>query len=160
MYLLQAAYWKAIAHPHPFPRSAAFQVAGDPAKPGFVVQNLQSIGSAVRFHERQQMLAQLDLSGPLLAGALALVMNQRSKDTTLPWEDRSAARGQAEALAVVADVSLGVGIAGTVASVIALVVQRRTAGAQQVELLLVPAGPVAGPGLTLSGRFGRAGGSK
>jgi len=95
-----------------------------------------------------------------VAGALALAMNQRSKDTTLPWDDRSAARDQAEALAVVADVSLGVGIAGTVASVIALVVQRRTAGAQQVELLLVPAGPVAGPGLMLSGRFGRAGGSK
>ena len=47
------------------PLHSAFQVAGDPAKPGFVVQNLQSIGSAVRFHERQQMLAQLDLSGPL-----------------------------------------------------------------------------------------------
>ena len=45
------------------PLHAAFQVAGDPAKPGFVVQNLQSIGSAVRFFDRQQMLMQLDRSG-------------------------------------------------------------------------------------------------
>ena len=47
------------------PLHAAFQVAGDPAKPGFVVQNLQSVGSAVRFHDRQQMLAQLDHSNRL-----------------------------------------------------------------------------------------------
>ncbi len=47
------------------PLYSAFQVAGDPAKPGFVVQNLQSIGSAVRFHDRQQMLTQLDHSNPL-----------------------------------------------------------------------------------------------
>ncbi|MEO2035549.1 MAG: DUF1501 domain-containing protein [Planctomycetaceae bacterium] len=47
------------------PLHAAFQVAGDPAKPGFVVQNLQSVGSAVRFHDRRQMLTQLDRSNSL-----------------------------------------------------------------------------------------------
>jgi hypothetical protein len=45
------------------PLHAAFQVAGDPWKPGFVVQNLQSIGSANRFQDRQQMLSGLDRLG-------------------------------------------------------------------------------------------------
>ncbi len=95
-----------------------------------------------------------------ITGALSLATNQRSKDATLSWEDRTAARGQAEELALAADISLGVGIAASVASVIALVIQRRGAAGQQTELLLVPAGPAPGPGLTLSGRFGRAGGSR
>lgn len=42
------------------PLHGPFQVAGDPWKPGFVVQNLQSIGSAIRFRDRQQLLTRLD----------------------------------------------------------------------------------------------------
>jgi hypothetical protein len=45
------------------PLHGPFQVAGDPSKPGFVVQNLQSLGSATRFHDRQQMLSGLDRLG-------------------------------------------------------------------------------------------------
>ena len=45
------------------PLHRPFQVAGDPWKPGFVVQNLQSIGSAIRFYDRQQMLTGLDRLG-------------------------------------------------------------------------------------------------
>ena len=45
------------------PLHGPFQVAGDPSKPGFVIQNLQSIGSAIRFHDRQQMLTGLDRFG-------------------------------------------------------------------------------------------------
>ncbi|MEX0728368.1 MAG: DUF1501 domain-containing protein [Planctomycetaceae bacterium] len=37
-----------------------FQVAGDPSKPGFVVQNLQSAGSAEQLQSRLNMLDQLD----------------------------------------------------------------------------------------------------
>ena len=37
-----------------------FQVSGDPSKPGFVVQNLESAGPATRLLDRQQMLRQLD----------------------------------------------------------------------------------------------------
>ncbi|HIA20023.1 MAG TPA: DUF1501 domain-containing protein, partial [Planctomycetaceae bacterium] len=37
-----------------------FQVSGDPSKPGFVVQNLESAGTATRLLDRQQMLRQLD----------------------------------------------------------------------------------------------------
>lgn len=95
-----------------------------------------------------------------ITGALALAANQRSKDSLLSWEERSAARAQAEDLAVVSDVSLGVGLAASVASVVALIIQRRAPSAQQTDLLLIPAGPATGPGLTLSGRFGRAGGSR
>jgi hypothetical protein len=40
-----------------------FQVSGDPSKPGFVVQNLESAGSATRLLDRQQMLKQLDRLG-------------------------------------------------------------------------------------------------
>lgn len=50
---------------------AAFQVAGDPSRPGFVVQNLQSIGSAIRFQDRQQMLTRLDRLGREAAGRLS-----------------------------------------------------------------------------------------
>ena len=42
------------------PLHGPFQVAGDPWKPGFVVQNLQSIGSAGRFHDRRKLLTSLD----------------------------------------------------------------------------------------------------
>ncbi len=37
-----------------------FQVAGDPSKPGFVVQNLQSAGSSKQLQSRVEMLDQLD----------------------------------------------------------------------------------------------------
>ena len=95
-----------------------------------------------------------------VTGALALAANQRSKDSLLSWEERSAARAQAEDLAVVSDVSLGVGLAASVASVVALIIRRRALSTQQTDLLLIPAGPATGPGLTLSGRFGRAGGPR
>ena len=42
------------------PLSAAFQVSGDPAKPGFVIQNLESGSGAARFRERLQVLSQVD----------------------------------------------------------------------------------------------------
>lgn len=45
------------------PLHAPFQIAGDPSKPGFVVQNLQSTASGMRFQQRQQMLAQLNQQG-------------------------------------------------------------------------------------------------
>lgn len=45
------------------PVSGPFQVAGDPSKPGFVVQNLQSLGSDRRFQERLEMLERLDSYG-------------------------------------------------------------------------------------------------
>lgn len=51
------------------PLHAPFQVAGDPSKPGFVVQNLQSIGSGLRFVDRQQMLTRLDRLGNREASA-------------------------------------------------------------------------------------------
>lgn len=53
------------------PLHGPFQVAGDPSKPGFVVQNLQSIGSAIRFQDRQQMLARLDRVGKTSGEAAA-----------------------------------------------------------------------------------------
>ena len=55
------------------PLHGPFQVAGDPSKPGFVVQNLQSIGSAIRFQERQQTLAGLDRFGKNGAAAFEQV---------------------------------------------------------------------------------------
>ena len=42
------------------PLYSAFQVAGDPAKPGFVVQNLQAAASPLRFRERYRVLNSLD----------------------------------------------------------------------------------------------------
>ena len=42
------------------PIDGPFQVAGDPSKPGFVIQNLQSVGDTQRFLERQQVLERLD----------------------------------------------------------------------------------------------------
>lgn len=42
------------------PVNSAFQVAGDPSKPGFVMQNLQSGGASERFQTRLQMLDGLD----------------------------------------------------------------------------------------------------
>jgi hypothetical protein len=42
------------------PLHGPFQIAGDPSKPGFVVQNLQFIGSAIRFLDRRQLLRRLD----------------------------------------------------------------------------------------------------
>jgi len=51
---------------------ASFQVAGDPSKPEFVIQNLQSVDSASRFRERNQVLAQLDRLGKTHQDAAAL----------------------------------------------------------------------------------------
>lgn len=45
------------------PVNGSFQVAGDPSKPGFVVQNMQSLGSDGRFEQRLRMLSDLDLLG-------------------------------------------------------------------------------------------------
>jgi hypothetical protein len=45
------------------PLAGPFQVAGDPSKPGFVVQNLHSVGSLLRFQDRQVILRQLDHLG-------------------------------------------------------------------------------------------------
>ncbi|RPI89268.1 MAG: DUF1501 domain-containing protein, partial [Planctomycetaceae bacterium] len=42
------------------PVHSAFQVAGDPSKPGFVVQNMQSGGAAGKFQSRVALLNQLD----------------------------------------------------------------------------------------------------
>lgn len=42
------------------PVYSAFQVAGDPSKPGFVVQNLRSGGSSGRFQSRLQLLDRVD----------------------------------------------------------------------------------------------------
>ncbi len=87
-----------------------------------------------------------------VAGLSALVESQNSKDSTRSWEARVEDRVEAENLALVADVSLGVGVAASVTAVVALLVKRhrpRRAGAK-AGLLLVPVGPVPGPGLTLS----------
>jgi len=53
------------------PLYGPFQVSGDPSKPGFVVQNLESAGSARRFENRQQMLKQLDRLRTLRAANVA-----------------------------------------------------------------------------------------
>ncbi|MDA1052157.1 MAG: DUF1501 domain-containing protein [Planctomycetota bacterium] len=45
------------------PIAGPFQVAGDPSKPGFVIQNLDSVSSARQFLTRQEMLTQLDRFG-------------------------------------------------------------------------------------------------
>ena len=95
-----------------------------------------------------------------IAGVAALSRGQTSKDVTHPWAERSLARAQAEDLALVSDVSLGVGLAGTIASVIALLVARRNSPAAKADVLLVPLGPSVGPGLTLSGRIGGARGPR
>ncbi len=42
------------------PIDGPFQVAGDPSKPGFVIQNLQSVSDVQRFLTRQQVLKRLD----------------------------------------------------------------------------------------------------
>jgi hypothetical protein len=42
------------------PVYSAFQVAGDPSKPGFVVQNVQSARTNSRFQSRLEMLARID----------------------------------------------------------------------------------------------------
>ncbi|MDA1055383.1 MAG: DUF1501 domain-containing protein [Planctomycetota bacterium] len=62
------------------PLHAAFQVAGDPAKPGFVIQNLQSIGSANRFHERLHVLSQFDRLDQHASGTVAAFEQFRAVD--------------------------------------------------------------------------------
>jgi hypothetical protein len=53
------------------PIDGPFQVAGDPSKPGFVIQNLDSVADAQRFLSRGEMLRQLDKSRPLAAAHAA-----------------------------------------------------------------------------------------
>ena len=62
------------------PLHAAFQVAGDPAKPGFVIQNLQSSGTANRFHERLQVLSKFDRLDQRASGAIAAFEQFRAVD--------------------------------------------------------------------------------
>ncbi|HUE86479.1 MAG TPA: DUF1501 domain-containing protein [Vicinamibacterales bacterium] len=62
------------------PLHAAFQVAGDPAKPGFVIQNLQSSGTANRFHERLQVLSQFDRLDQRESGTIAAFEQFRAVD--------------------------------------------------------------------------------
>lgn len=45
------------------PIEGPFQVAGDPSKPGFVIQNLDALTDVSRFLARQEVLARLDLLG-------------------------------------------------------------------------------------------------
>ena len=60
------------------PLEAAFQIAGDPSKPGFVVQNLSSLGSALRFQDRQDLLARLDGLEANMSGQVAALERLRS----------------------------------------------------------------------------------
>ena len=53
------------------PLYSAFQIAGDPSKPGFVVQNLESVRSVQRFQERQRVLTRLEELGSSLSEAAA-----------------------------------------------------------------------------------------
>lgn len=53
------------------PLYSAFQIAGDPSKPGFVVQNLESVGSVQRFQERQRVLTRLEQLGSRLSESAA-----------------------------------------------------------------------------------------
>ena len=46
------------------PMHGPFQVAGDPAKPGFAIQNLDATTDRERFHTRQAMLAALESRTP------------------------------------------------------------------------------------------------
>lgn len=43
------------------PVNGPFQIAGDPSKPGFVIQNLNSVGDAERFYSREKLLAGLEM---------------------------------------------------------------------------------------------------
>jgi hypothetical protein len=56
----------------------AFQVAGDPAKPGFVVQNLQAAESPLRFRERYRVLDSLDRLEQTFAGPAAALEQLRA----------------------------------------------------------------------------------
>ncbi|MEO1997028.1 MAG: DUF1501 domain-containing protein, partial [Planctomycetaceae bacterium] len=60
------------------PLYSAFQVAGDPAKPGFVVQNLQAAASPLRFRERYRVLDSLDRLEQTFAGTAAALEQLRA----------------------------------------------------------------------------------
>lgn len=62
------------------PLYGSFQVAGDPSKPGFVVQNLQAMGSTRWLQDRQQMLARLDRLGKTAAIEAAAFEQLRAID--------------------------------------------------------------------------------
>ena len=85
-----------------------------------------------------------------VTGALAISRNQVAKDQRVEWEERVAVRAEADRLGLVADVTLGVGIAASVATVVALIASRK----HKAAVMIVPAGPSDGPGLTFSGHFG------
>jgi len=53
------------------PIDGPFQVAGDPSKPSFVIQNLQSANDAQGFLDRQKILEQLDHLNDLMPGGTA-----------------------------------------------------------------------------------------
>jgi tetratricopeptide (TPR) repeat protein len=93
-----------------------------------------------------------------ITGALAVERNEAAKDVALTWENRTSARSAAEDLALVADISLGVGVAASVASVIALIAQKHRPAQSEAAVFFVPAGPTAGLGLTVFGRLGGSGG--
>ena len=63
------------------PMDGPFQVAGDPSKPSFVIQNLQSASSPEEFLARQKMLRQLDR------------LNDRIPDGTAAFEQLRAVDG-------------------------------------------------------------------
>ncbi len=62
------------------PIAGPFQVAGDPSKPGFVIQNLDSVSDARRFLTRQGMLAQLEELGHTVLAATAGFEQLRAVD--------------------------------------------------------------------------------
>jgi len=63
------------------PISGPFQVAGDPSKPGFMIQNLDSVSDARRFLARQGMLAQLEERGHTVLAATAGFEQLRAVDS-------------------------------------------------------------------------------
>ena len=102
------------------------------------------------------IVAGTSLAAMAVTGSLALARNEVAKDPNgeMAWAARMTARDEAVQLGVVADVSLGIGIAASVATVIALLATRKP----KASVMLVPAGPAGdGPGITLSGHFGRRG---
>ncbi len=85
-----------------------------------------------------------------ISGAAALFEQGRAQEPTRGWEERLEAKALSDDLGVVADVSLGVGVAATVATVILAVATRHKAA----PVVLLPVGPGGVPGLGLSMRFG------
>ena len=120
-----------------------------------------SVSPALRLEAIPVAVAGAGFASMAITGALAIARKESARDLDVPWEDRSLALGQAEDLAVVSDISLGIGVAASVASVIALIAQRQRFGPpKKAAVFFVPAGPAVGPGLTLFGRLGGSGGAR